>query len=34
MNTYADASTQRVRAENVIEYAYRDLAESDVPSGP
>ena len=29
--TYADASTQRVTAENAVEYAYRDLGESDVP---
>jgi pimeloyl-ACP methyl ester carboxylesterase len=28
---YAGASTQRVTAENGIEYAYRDLGESDVP---
>jgi pimeloyl-ACP methyl ester carboxylesterase len=28
---YAGASTQRVAAENGIEYAYRDLGESDVP---
>jgi pimeloyl-ACP methyl ester carboxylesterase len=28
---YAGASMQRVRAENGIEYAYRDLGESDVP---
>jgi pimeloyl-ACP methyl ester carboxylesterase len=28
---YAAASTQRVTAENAIEYAYRDLGESDVP---
>ena len=28
---YADASTQRVTADNGIEYAYRDLGESDVP---
>jgi pimeloyl-ACP methyl ester carboxylesterase len=28
---YAAASTQRVTAENGIEYAYRDLGESDVP---
>jgi pimeloyl-ACP methyl ester carboxylesterase len=28
---YADASTQRVRAENGIEYAYRDLGAGDVP---
>jgi pimeloyl-ACP methyl ester carboxylesterase len=29
--TYADASTQRVKAENEIEYAYRDLGQGDVP---
>src|SRR5262245_59231279 len=29
--TYADASTQRVTAANAIDYAYRDLGESDVP---
>jgi pimeloyl-ACP methyl ester carboxylesterase len=28
---YADASTQRVAADNGIEYAYRDLGGSDVP---
>jgi pimeloyl-ACP methyl ester carboxylesterase len=28
---YADASTERVAAGNGIEYAYRDLGESDVP---
>jgi pimeloyl-ACP methyl ester carboxylesterase len=28
---YADASTQRVTAENAIEYAYRDLGEGEVP---
>jgi pimeloyl-ACP methyl ester carboxylesterase len=28
---YADASTRRVTAENGIDYAYRDLGESDVP---
>jgi pimeloyl-ACP methyl ester carboxylesterase len=28
---YIDASTQRVTAENAIEYAYRDLGESEVP---
>ena len=28
---YTDASTQRVAADNGIEYAYRDLGESDVP---
>jgi hypothetical protein len=28
---YADASTLRVTADNAIEYAYRDLGESDVP---
>src|SRR5438309_987798 len=29
--TYADASTQRVTAENGIEYAYRDVGDGDVP---
>jgi pimeloyl-ACP methyl ester carboxylesterase len=29
--TYVDASTKRVTAENGIEYAYRDVGESDVP---
>ena len=29
--TYADASTERVTADNAIEYAYRDLGQSDVP---
>src|SRR5258707_13318907 len=29
--TYADASTQRIEAENGIQYAYRDLGQSDVP---
>ena len=28
---YADASTNRVTAENAIEYAYRDLGAGDVP---
>jgi len=28
---FADASTQRVTAENGIEYAYRDLGQGDVP---
>ena len=28
---YIDASTQRVTAESAIEYAYRDLGESEVP---
>jgi pimeloyl-ACP methyl ester carboxylesterase len=28
---YVAAPTQRVTAENVVEYAYRDLGESDVP---
>jgi pimeloyl-ACP methyl ester carboxylesterase len=28
---YADATTQRITAGNGIEYAYRDLGESDVP---
>jgi pimeloyl-ACP methyl ester carboxylesterase len=28
---YADASTRRVMADNGIEYAYRDLGESEVP---
>jgi pimeloyl-ACP methyl ester carboxylesterase len=30
-SSYTDASTQRVTAGNGIEYAYRDLGESDVP---
>ena len=29
--SYADATTQRVPADNGIEYAYRDLGESEVP---
>ena len=29
--TYADASIQRVTAENAIEYAYRDLGEGEIP---
>jgi pimeloyl-ACP methyl ester carboxylesterase len=29
--TYANASTQRLTAENGIEYAYRDLGQGDVP---
>ena len=29
--TYSDASTQRVTAENGIEYAYRDVGDGDVP---
>jgi pimeloyl-ACP methyl ester carboxylesterase len=29
--TYADASIQRVTADNAIEYAYRDLGEGEVP---
>ena len=29
--TYADASTQRIEAENGIQYAYRDLGRGDVP---
>jgi pimeloyl-ACP methyl ester carboxylesterase len=29
--SYLDASTQRVMAENGIEYAYRDVGETDVP---
>ena len=29
--TYTDTATQRVKAENGIEYAYRDLGEGDVP---
>src|SRR3954451_19111130 len=29
--SYVDASTQRVTAENGIDYAYRDVGESDVP---
>jgi pimeloyl-ACP methyl ester carboxylesterase len=28
---YVDASTHRLRAENAIEYAYRDLGEGEVP---
>jgi len=28
---YTDASTQRVKAENGIEYAYRDVGQGDVP---
>jgi pimeloyl-ACP methyl ester carboxylesterase len=28
---YADASTQRLTADNAIEYAYRDLGEGEVP---
>src|SRR2546428_4369128 len=28
---YADASIERVTAENAIEYAYRDLGAGDVP---
>jgi hypothetical protein len=31
LTDYADASTQRVTAENGIEYAYRDLGSGDVP---
>src|SRR5437870_6863790 len=31
MATYTSATTQRVAAENGIEYAYRDVGESDVP---
>jgi len=30
-SSYTDAATQRVMAGNGIEYAYRDLGESDVP---
>ena len=30
-STYMDASTQKVTADNGIEYAYRDIGESDVP---
>jgi pimeloyl-ACP methyl ester carboxylesterase len=30
-STYADTATQRVTAENGIEYAYRDLGRGDVP---
>src|SRR5882672_10468632 len=30
-NTYTDASTQRVTAENGIEHAYRDVGDGDVP---
>jgi pimeloyl-ACP methyl ester carboxylesterase len=33
-SSYTDASTQRVTAGNGIEYAYRDLGESDVPLVP
>ncbi|HEY8237187.1 MAG TPA: alpha/beta hydrolase [Gaiellaceae bacterium] len=29
--SYADASTRRVTADNAIEYAYRELGDSDVP---
>jgi len=29
--TYADAPAQRVAADNAIEYAYRDLGQSEVP---
>src|SRR3989442_8003115 len=29
--TYTDTSTQRVTAENAIEYAYRDLGAGEVP---
>src|SRR2546423_10155295 len=29
--TYTDASTQRVTAENGIEYAYRDVGDGEVP---
>ena len=29
--TYADTSTRRVTAANAIEYADRDLGESDLP---
>jgi pimeloyl-ACP methyl ester carboxylesterase len=29
--TYTDASTQRVTAENGLEYAYRDVGDGDVP---
>src|SRR5256885_17146797 len=29
--TYTDASTQRVTAENGIEYAYRDVGDGDLP---
>jgi pimeloyl-ACP methyl ester carboxylesterase len=28
---YADAPTQRVTADNAIEYAYRELGDGDVP---
>ena len=31
MTVYTDASTQRITAGNGIDYAYRDLGESDVP---
>src|SRR2546425_7468579 len=30
-SAYTDASTQRVTAENGIEYAYRDVGDGDVP---
>src|SRR5215475_4444867 len=29
--TYTDTATQRVKAENGVEYTYRDLGEGDVP---
>jgi pimeloyl-ACP methyl ester carboxylesterase len=29
--SYSDATTRRITADNAIEYAYRDLGESDVP---
>src|SRR5256714_7112100 len=29
--TYTDASTQRVTAENGIEYSYRDVGDGDAP---
>src|SRR5438309_9200514 len=31
LTTYTDASTQRVTAENGIEYAYRDVGDGDLP---
>ena len=29
--TYVDVPAQRVAADNAVEYAYRDLGQSDVP---
>jgi hypothetical protein len=29
--TYVDVLAQRVAADNAVEYAYRDLVQSDVP---